>query len=336
MTLPSPAPAPASASATAPAPAPAATTHVPVLLAEAMGGLAVRPGGRYLDGTVGGGGHAEAILRASAPDGRLLGLDRDPGALARASARLAPFGARAALVHGSFGDLGRHAAAEGFEAFEGVVLDLGISSDQLADPARGLSFQADGPLDMRLDPTHGPTAAELLGGLDEGALADLIFSLGEERASRRIARAIVAARPVETTAALAAIVERALGRPHGRAGRIHPATRTFQALRMAVNDELGQLAAALPQAVEWLAPGGRLVVITFHSLEDRLVKRALRAMAGEPAPDAPPHAPRPPARLRLVGRRGVAPSPTEVDANPRARSARMRVAERLDDGEVAA
>jgi len=313
----------------APTRTPASTHHVPVLLAETLDALAVRPGGTYLDATLGGAGHAAAILAASAPDGRLLGLDRDAEAIVRASHALARFAPRATLVHGTFADLDQLSEREGFARFDGILFDLGISSDQLDDPERGISFQAEGPLDMRLDQGAGRPAAQLLDALVEGELADLIYTLGEERASRRIARAIVAARPIRTTAELADVVLRAVGRPHGKAGRIHPATRTFQALRMAVNDELGQIAAALPKAAERLVAGGRLVVISFHSLEDRLVKRALRALAGEPSPDAPPFAPAPQAVLRLVGRRAIQPSSEEIAGNPRARSARLRVAERL-------
>lgn len=313
-----------------------ASRHVPVLLREAIDGLAVRPGGTYLDGTLGGGGHAAAILEASGPDGRLLGLDRDPTALARARGALGRFGDRVVVAAGSFAELDRLADEAGFDRFDGILLDLGVSSDQLDDPERGLTFQARGPLDMRLDRTAGTTAAELVDALTETELADVLYELGEERASRRIARAIVAARPIATTDRLAEVVASAIGRPHGRAGRIHPATRTFQALRMAVNDELGQIAAALPRAARRLAGGGRLVVISFHSLEDRLVKRTLRDLAGEPPPGAPPFAAAPPALLRLVGRKAIRPGDAECTRNPRARSARMRVAERLPAREHAA
>jgi 16S rRNA (cytosine1402-N4)-methyltransferase len=304
------------------------SAHVPVLRDEVLDALAVKAGGTYLDGTVGGGGHAGMILAASSPDGRLLGLDRDPAALARAGRRLAAYGTRSTLVHGSFADLERLADEHGFDRFDGVLLDLGFSSDQIEDAARGFSFGAAGPLDMRLDPTAGPTAADLVNELPQDELADLLYELGEERRSRRVARAIVAARPLETTAALAAVVARAVG---GRPGGVHPATRTFQALRIAVNDELGALESALPQAVARLAPGGRLAVISFHSLEDRIVKQFLRreSAACICPPELPAcrceHEP----TLRLVGRRAVRPGPAEVESNPRARSARLRVAERL-------
>jgi 16S rRNA (cytosine1402-N4)-methyltransferase len=308
---------------------PSTTRHAPVLYAEVLVALAPRPGGRYLDGTLGGGGHAAGILEASAPDGRLLGLDLDPAAIERARVRLAAFGARAVCVQASFADLGAVAAAEGFSPLDGVLLDLGFSSDQLADPARGLSFQTEGPLDMRLDPEAPTTADELVNELPEEELADLIYRWGEERKSRRIARAIVNARPVHTTTRLADVVARAMG--GGRHARIHPATRTFQALRIAVNDELGALEAALPQAIAQLAPGGRLAVIAFHSLEDRIVKHTLREAARDCI--CPPGLPEcrcdHRAQLRLVSRKAIQPSAAEVAANPRARSARLRVAERL-------
>ena len=288
--------------------------------------LAVRPGGVYIDGTVGGGGHAEAILESSAPDGRLLGLDRDPGALEAAGERLARFGGRAVLRHGSFARLA--ALAEGFAPVDGVLLDLGLSSLQLADPARGFAFSQEGPLDMRFDPTApGPTAADLVNGLPVKELAALLYRYGEERQAGRIAEAIVAARPLETTRQLAEVIERAVG----RRGRIHPATRTFQALRIAVNKELEALEAALPQAVDLLRPGGRLVVISFHSLEDRIVKRFLRRESRDCIcpPETPVCTCGHTAQLRLLTRKPVRPDPEEVERNPRARSARLRAAERI-------
>ena len=288
--------------------------------------LAVRPGGVYIDGTVGGGGHAEAILESSAPDGRLLGLDRDPGALEAAGERLARFGGRAVLRHGSFARLA--ALAEGFAPADGVLLDLGLSSLQLADPARGFAFSREGPLDMRFDPTApGPTAADLVNGLPVKELAALLYRYGEERQAGRIAEAIVAARPLETTRQLAEVIERAVG----RRGRIHPATRTFQALRIAVNKELEALEAALPQAVDLLRPGGRLVVISFHSLEDRIVKRFLRRESRDCIcpPETPVCTCGHTAQLRLLTRKPVRPDPEEVERNPRARSARLRAAERI-------
>ncbi|RLC91858.1 MAG: 16S rRNA (cytosine(1402)-N(4))-methyltransferase [Chloroflexi bacterium] len=300
---------------------------MPVLFQTVLDGLRVRPGGRYIDATVGGGGHAAGILAASSPDGRLLGLDRDPAAVETARVRLAPYAERAVLVHGSFTRLAEIACACHFVPADGVLFDLGLSSLQLADSARGFAFMTDGPLDMRFDPTAGgPTAADLVNELPAEELAALLYRYGEERWSRRIAQAIVAARPLQTTKELAAVVERAVG----RRGRIHPATRTFQALRIAVNDELAALEAALPQAVEVLAPGGRLAVISFHSVEDRLVKRFMRRASRDCI--CPPEAPictcdhR--ATLRLITRRPVRPTAEEVAANPRARSARLRVAER--------
>ncbi|RLC66005.1 MAG: 16S rRNA (cytosine(1402)-N(4))-methyltransferase, partial [Chloroflexi bacterium] len=244
------------------------SVHVPVLFQEVLEGLRVRPGGRYVDATVGGGGHAAGILAASAPDGRLLGLDRDPAALEVAAERLAPYGERATLVHASFGRVAEAARSRSFVPADGVVFDLGLSSLQLADPSRGFAFMEDGPLDMRFDPTEERrTAVALVNELAEEELAELLYRYGEERRARSIAEAIVAARPIHTTGELASVVEGVVK----RRGRIHPATRTFQALRIAVNDELAELEAALPQAVEILAPGGRLAVISFHSLEDRLV-----------------------------------------------------------------
>lgn len=251
-----------------------AYVHVPVLLQQVLAFLEVRPGGTYVDGTVGGGGHAEAVLVSSTPDGRLLGLDRDPAALEAAGQRLAPFGERVTLRHGSFARLS--ALAEGFRLADGVLLDLGLSSLQLADPARGFAFSREGPLDMRFDPTEEcSTAADLVNSLSVKELAILLYRYGEEPQARRIAEAIVAARPLRTTLQLARVVEDATKRRE----RIHPATRTFQALRIAVNRELEALEAALPQALDLLRPGGRLVVISFHSLEDRIVKRFLRQEA---------------------------------------------------------
>jgi 16S rRNA (cytosine1402-N4)-methyltransferase len=296
--------------------------HVPVLLSEVIAGLAPRPGGRYLDGTVGGGGHAAAILAASIPDGLLVGLDADPAALAAAGERLAAFGERARLMHGNFRDMAQLANAAGVERLDGILLDLGVSSHQLDAPERGFSFLADAPLDMRMDPTAEDTAADLVDQLPESELADMIYRYGEERGSRRIARAIVEARrkqKIATTNALAAIVERAMG---GRRGKIHPATRTFQALRIAVNRELESLDEALPQAVELLVPGGRLAVIAFHSLEDRIVKQFFRAESGYGGADTT-------ARLRIITKKPIEAREEETRSNPRARSAKLRIAERI-------
>lgn len=302
--------------------------HIPVLFQVILSALAPQPGGRFIDATVGAGGHAAGLLAATAPDGRLLGLDRDPAALAVARQRLSVYGERASLVLGTFADLAAIAQAQGFVAVDGVLFDLGLSSLHLADPSRGFSFQAEGPLDMRFDPTQDLTAADLVNNLSMNDLAELLYQYGEERESRRIARAIVHARPLRTTRQLAEVVARAVG---GRRGRIHPATRTFQALRIAVNDELRQLEAALPQAVALLRPGGRLAVITFHSLEDRIVKDFLRRESRDCI--CPPGLPvcvcghR--ANLRLITRKPITPSAEEVQANPRSRSAKLRVAEKV-------
>ena len=293
--------------------------HVPVMSAEVLEALQPRAGRRYIDGTLGGGGHARALLAASSPDGRLLALDRDADAIARASASLSDFGPRVTLVQESFAALDQVAAQHGFLDCDGVVLDLGISSDQLADAERGFSFQTDGPLDMRLDRSSRPTAAELLNQASEAELADIFYHYGEERRSRRLARAVVDRRherPFATTVDLVETVERALG---GRRGRLHPATRVFQALRIAVNDELNALKSGLAAAAGVLAIGGRLAVISFHSLEDRIVKQFIvRHAHGEEQP-----------LLGALSRKPLVPGAAERESNPRSRSAKLRVAERL-------
>ncbi len=309
--------------------------HWPVLLEAALAGLAIRPDGHYLDATFGRGGHAAAILERLGPDGRLLALDRDPDAVATAHHR---FGAdaRFRIAQGDFAMLREIAAtrARG-AAFAGILFDLGVSSPQLDRPERGFSFRAGGTLDMRMDPGSGESAAEWLARVDTGELERVIRTLGEERFARRIARAIDAERarePIATTDRLASIVAGAVPR---RERERHPATRTFQAIRMAVNGELEALDAALEQVPELLAPGGRLAVISFHSLEDRRVKRFIRANAGERPPAQRDHRGRllpraeatGPVRLRPVGK-PVAPDAAECRDNPRARSARLRVAER--------
>ena len=302
--------------------------HIPVLFQAVLDGLQVRPGGQYIDATVGGGGHAGGLLAASSPDGRLLGLDRDPAAVEAASARLASYAGRVVLVHSSFTRLAEIACACDFVPADGVLFDLGLSSLQLTNPARGFAFMLDGPLDMRFDPTTGgPTAFDLVNELSAEELATLLYRYGEERQARRIAEAIVAASPLHTTRELAAVVERATG----RRGRIHPATCTFQALRIAVNDELAALEAVLPQAVEVLAPGGRLAVISFHSLEDRLVKRFLRRESRDCLcpPESPVCTCDHRATLRVITRKPVRPTADEIAANPRSRSARLRVGQRL-------
>ncbi|MCC6756285.1 MAG: 16S rRNA (cytosine(1402)-N(4))-methyltransferase RsmH, partial [Solirubrobacterales bacterium] len=286
--------------------------------------------------TFGGGGHARAILAASAPDGRLLAIDADPAAAARAdSLRAEPgVGDRLTFVSGTFADLADLARAAGFAPFDGVLLDLGLSSFQLDQPDRGFAFRFDGPLDMRFDPTRGESAADLVNRLEPGDLADLIWRFGEEPKSRQIARAVVRERerePIATTTRLAAVVEAAVG---GRRGReTHPATRTFQALRIAVNDELAALEQGLAGSLDVLAPGGRLAVISFHSLEDRIVKRFIAHESA--ACVCPPGLPvcacghRP--RLRKLTGRAVRADAAETAANPRARSAILRAAERLPD-----
>ena len=307
---------------------PMQAAHIPVLFQEVLDGLRVRPGGTYIDVTVGGGGHAAGLLAGSSPGGRLLGLDRDPDALQAAQDRLAPFGARLVLRHSTFSALGEIAATEGFEAADGVLMDLGLSSNQLADPLRGFTFSADGPLDMRFDRlSDAPTARDLVNSLAEDGLADLLRDYGEEPRAGRIARAIVAARPIRSTGGLADVVVRAAP---GRGSRIHPATRTFQALRIAVNGELDEIVRTLPQAIEVLASGGRLAIICFHSLEDRLVKNLIRQESRDCI--CPPELPvcrcghR--ATLRIVTRKPIRPSTGEVAVNRRSRSARLRIAER--------
>ncbi|WP_277813994.1 16S rRNA (cytosine(1402)-N(4))-methyltransferase RsmH [Acidisphaera rubrifaciens] len=308
-----------------------AGTHVPVMLDEVLRTLAPRAGGCYLDATFGGGGYTRALLQAA--DCTVWAIDRDPDAIARGAALAAAFPGRLHLLHGHFGTLFSLLSDSGVSRLDGVVFDLGVSSFQLDEPQRGFSFRADGPLDMRMD-RAGPSAADLIATLDEGALADLLYTYGEERLSRRIARAIVTARaeePITTTGALAALIRRVV--PPDRSG-IDPATRSFQALRIRVNDELGEIEAALAQAARMVAPGGRLVVVSFHSLEDRIVKRFMLDAAGRaPAPSR--HDPRglmerAPSAWRLLTPRAVRPTPAEAARNPRARSARLRAAARIE------
>ena len=302
-------------------------SHIPVLYQEVLAGLQIKPGGRYIDGTVGGGGHARGILVASAPDGELLGIDADPMAVALAGEQLAEFAGRVTLVQGDFADLEEIAEEHGFCPVDGILLDLGLSSLQLEAAGRGFSFQLDGPLDMRFDPSQMTTAADLVNTLSREELADILFRYGEEPQSRRIARAIVAERPINTTGELAALVSASVGRRRG----IHPATQTFQALRIAVNEELECLAAALPQALRLLGPGGRLAIISFHSLEDRLVKQFFRNEARDCVcpPEIPVCVCDHRATLGIVTKKPIRPSAEEVAANPRSRSAKLRVAYRL-------
>jgi 16S rRNA (cytosine1402-N4)-methyltransferase len=352
--------------------------HTPVLYAEVLewlvpslaakrpqaspsGAASRSPHRRYIDGTVGAGGHAWGILKASSPDGQLLGLDADPAALSIARERLAEFDDRVHLVHANFGSLatvalGYEANGHGFDAVDGILLDLGLSSMQLADQSRGFSFQEPGPLDMRFDPRQPTTAADLVNTLAVDELADILWRYGEERYSRRIARAIAGQRPITTTTELAAVIRQAVppqrrSKPGSR-GRIDPSTRTFQALRIATNDELRTLERALPQAVDLLrrpeappelvegpdegaslvgARGGRLAVISFHSLEDRIVKHFFQESEKDCIcpPELPvcmcDHEP----TLRILTKKPITPSPDEVENNPRSRSAKLRVAERL-------
>ena len=308
--------------------------HVPVLLEETLDLLQPRSGGCYVDGTLGGGGHAEAILERSSPGGRLLGFDLDPGALERVRERLQPFGARFVEVHASFAELERWVRWFGFTPTDGIVLDLGLSSDQLADLRRGFTFQAAAPLDMRFNPVQSTrNARDLVNRLELGELSELLYRYGEEPRAKAIARAIVQQRqrrPIETTDELAALIERAVGH---RRGKTHPATRTFQALRIAVNEELAALESALPQAIEVLGPGGRLVVISFHSLEDRIVKRFFVDQAATCV--CPPGLPicvcgRQP-RVKILTKHAVRASAEEIARNSRSRSAVLRAVEKLSE-----
>ena len=309
--------------------------HLPVLAEEVLAMLQPRPGSLQIDATVGGGGHTERILEATNPDGRLLGLDADAAAIARVDGRLRPrFDNRLVLRRANFRELAEVAPEAGFDAVDGCLFDLGLSSFQLADTERGFGFRAGGPLDMRFDTGRGVPAAELLATLDADELTALFRRYGEEPKARRIALAIVDARgsaPVATAEELAALVERVVPPNPRQPRRTHPATRVFQALRIAVNEELEALEIGLAAAVDLLRPGGRLVVLSYHSLEDRIVKRFFAAERRGCV--CPPEIPvcvcgRNP-RLRLVTRRSVTPTPEEVAANPRSRSARLRAAERL-------
>jgi 16S rRNA (cytosine1402-N4)-methyltransferase len=313
--------------------------HVPVLLKEAIDFLAVRRGGTYIDATVGLGGHSLEIAKRLGAPGHLIGFDKDPTALEIAGQKLSAMSSRAStpvrqgtggavegsavedlprieLRHGSFADLSHDALLTTHDGVDGILADLGVSSLQFSDPARGFSFQAEGPLDMRMNPMSEPTAEQVVNQFDERELADLIYEFGEERRSRRIARAIVRSRPIRTTAQLAAVVS-AAARPMNSAERkIHPATRTFQALRIFVNRELDDLRQLLEAAPQLLKPGGRLVVISFHSLEDRIVKDAMRdGVKG--------------GRYKLLTKKPVTPSEDEIASNPRSRSAKLRAAEKI-------
>jgi 16S rRNA (cytosine1402-N4)-methyltransferase len=299
--------------------------HRPVLLSETLDALAPRDGGQYIDGTFGGGGHTRAILERA--DCRVLALDRDPAAIRHGAALVAHFPGRLVLAQGRFSAMEQWLAQTGELGSDGVVLDLGVSSFQLDEAARGFSFRSNGPLDMRME-ARGPSAADFVNSSAEAEIVDVIARLGEERQARRIARAIVAARPLATTGDLARIVADVLG-PAAARQKIHPATRTFQALRLHVNNELGELEAGLDAAERVLRPRGRLAVVSFHSLEDRIVKRFLAERSGR-VPSGSRHAP--PARLQRATTLRLLPSrtagPAEIARNPRSRSARLRAAER--------
>jgi 16S rRNA (cytosine1402-N4)-methyltransferase len=305
-----------------------AEQHIPVLLHEAVAALQIRPDGVYLDGTFGRGGHSFEILSRLGKQGRLIALDKDPQAIAAGQAKWAE-DPRIRLVQGSFAELDHWIHGCGAESgLDGVLYDLGVSSPQLDDPGRGFSFMGDGPLDMRMDPTRGQSAAEWLNEAPEREISRVIWEFGEERQGRRIARSIVMARerePLERTSQLARLIEEVVGRRE----RKHPATRSFQAIRIFINNEMADLATGLEAAIKQLRPGGRLVVISFHSLEDRLVKRTFREAArpGNVRRNVPEHPDWAPV-LKLVGK-AIHPSDIEVSANPRARSAVMRVAEKL-------
>jgi 16S rRNA (cytosine1402-N4)-methyltransferase len=309
--------------------------HLPVLVDEVIEMLAPAPGSLHIDATLGAGGHTERILEAASPEGRVLGVDADPAAIHRVEVRLrARFGERLVLRQGNFRDLATIAPEAGFGAVDGALFDLGLSSYQLADRDRGFGFRAGGPLDMRFDTSRGVPAAELLASLDAAELTALFRRYGEEPKAGRIARAIVDARrtaPITTAEELAALVERVAPPDPRKRRRIHPATRVFQALRIAVNEELEALQAGLAAALDLLRPGGRLVVLSYHSLEDRIVKRFFQAERRGCI--CPPQLPvcvcgRNP-RLRLVTNPSLTPTAAEIAANPRARSARLRAAERL-------
>ncbi len=300
--------------------------HIPVLIREVLATLRPKAEGKYLDSTVGGGGHAEAILESAGPPSHLVGIDKDPEAIAVARSRLARFGERVALIRGDYRELPRVALELRLEGLDGVLFDLGVSSLQLDDPSRGFSFSTEGPLDMRMDrESGGPSVRDLLWKLPERDLARIIREYGEERWARQIARRIVTARrrrPLDTTRDLATVVMQAIPRRYWPR-RIHPATRTFQAFRIAVNRELEGLGEALEVAIRLLKSGGRICVISFHSLEDRVVKQHFRGLAASGAVPG----------VRILTQRPVTPSAEEVERNPRARSAKLRAAERRESSD---
>ena len=304
--------------------------HQPVLLSETLERLLVHPGGVYLDATAGEGGHTSALLQASTPGGRVLGIDRDPRSLARAAVRLERFGESFIPLQGNYSQMVAMANDQGIDRVDGILMDLGLSSRQLDTPGYGFSFRTDEPLDMRYDPNGPLSADDIVNAYSEEDLANVIFRYGEEPRSRRISRAIVRNRPINSTGQLASLVVAAMGPRLRKGNRVHPATRTFQALRIEVNDELASVETGLAAAIDLLAPSGRLAVISYHSLEDRIVKTAFqRESTACICPPGLPvcvcqHEP----TLNLVNRRIIRPSSEEVAGNPRSRSARMRVAER--------
>jgi len=312
-----------------------ATLHRPVLLTELLGALAVRPDGTYVDANLGGGGHAEAVLEASGTRGLLLGIDADGGAIEMSRVRLARFGNRLSTFHGSSSHLARAITDAGFSEVDGVYFDLGLSSDQLVDRERGFGIRAGGLLDLRFDTRSGESAAELIAQASAAELEQIFRDYGEEPHAAKIARAIVATRvsaPITTAEELAALVEQSVPKRYGPPSRIHPATRVFQALRIAVNDELTALSTALAAAIAALSVGGRIVVLTYHSLEDRIVKQAFAAAARDCI--CPPRVPvctcANQATLRLITKHPITASEEEIAANPRSRSAKLRAAERLE------
>jgi 16S rRNA (cytosine1402-N4)-methyltransferase len=317
-------------------PDPAGAQHWPVMVAEVVEGLALQPGQWVIDATVGGGGHTTALLAATAPDGKVLGIDADPAAIRRVQTRLAEALAegRLQLAQANFDQLETVARQHQFTVVDAILLDLGVSSFQLETAARGFSFQADGPLDMRFDPSQLTSAADIVNFWPEAALADLLYRYGEERQSRRIARHLVQHRPFSTTGELASAIAQAVGaaRRSQHTSRIHPATRSFQALRIVVNRELEQLSMALPQALRLLRPGGRLAVISFHSLEDRIVKQWMQQEAAASIPDPASRTGRRPRSptLELVTGKPLTAADEEVQRNPRSRSAKLRIIKKID------
>jgi 16S rRNA (cytosine1402-N4)-methyltransferase len=307
---------------------PASLPHLPVLYHEIIEALSPKASGKYIDATVGAGGHADGILKESKPDGLLLGLDLDPQALVIASQRLSVYKSRVILRQASHTGITKEAESLGWNSVDGIIMDLGVSSMQLDTPERGFSFRKEGPLDMRFGPVSKSSAAELINSLPESELAKILWEFGEERYSRRIARLICDNRPIQTTTELAKIIERAYGKYKGH---LHPATRTFQAIRIAVNQELAAVKTTIPQAINLLNPGGRLAVITFHSLEDRIVKQIFRLESKDCI--CPPQQPvctcGHKATIKEVNRKPIEPQPEETQDNPRARSAKLRIVEKI-------